>query len=81
MRWRRLANRSFVGTYALVALTGVIVARKLGAHDRGVYSIVTTVALLYAASPSTTPKRAAASRKAPTGTWRPTAGRSRAPNT
>lgn len=38
-----------VGTYALVALTGVIVARKLGAHDRGVYSIVTTVALLYAA--------------------------------
>ncbi len=37
------------GTYVLVALTGVIVARKLGAHDRGVYSIVTTVALLYAA--------------------------------
>ncbi|HZP27013.1 MAG TPA: hypothetical protein VFB90_08210, partial [Dehalococcoidia bacterium] len=37
------------GTYVLVALTGIIVARKLGAHDRGVYSIVTTVALLYAA--------------------------------
>ncbi|HXG35527.1 MAG TPA: oligosaccharide flippase family protein, partial [Dehalococcoidia bacterium] len=37
------------GTYALVALTGIVVARKLGAHDRGVYSIVTTVALLYAA--------------------------------
>jgi O-antigen/teichoic acid export membrane protein len=35
-------------SYALVAVTGIVMARALGAHDRGVYSLVTTIALTYA---------------------------------
>ena len=38
-----------VGSYGLVAIAGVVMARALGAHDRGIYSLVTTVALLFAA--------------------------------
>ncbi|MEX2159802.1 MAG: polysaccharide biosynthesis C-terminal domain-containing protein [Dehalococcoidia bacterium] len=36
-------------SYALVAITGIVMARALGAHDRGAYSLVTTIALTYAA--------------------------------
>lgn len=32
-----------VATYLLVAVGGIIVARELGAHDRGVYSLVTAI--------------------------------------
>lgn len=35
-------------SYALVAVTGIVMARALGAHDRGVYSLITTIALTYA---------------------------------
>ena len=38
-----------VGSYALVAIAGIVVARALGAHDRGVYSLVTTIGLMFAA--------------------------------
>jgi len=34
--------------YALAAITGIVVARALGPHSRGVYSLVTTTALTYA---------------------------------
>lgn len=34
--------------YGLAAVTGVVVARSLGPHARGVYSLVTTTALTYA---------------------------------
>ena len=34
--------------YLLAAVTGIVVARALGAHSRGVYSLVTTTALTYA---------------------------------
>ena len=39
-----------VGSYALVAVAGIVVARALGAHDRGVYSLVFTIAVMYAAT-------------------------------
>lgn len=32
-----------IATYLLVAIGGVVVARALGAHDRGVYSLVTAI--------------------------------------
>lgn len=38
-----------VSAYALVAVAGIVMARALGAHDRGVYSLVITIALVYAA--------------------------------
>lgn len=38
-----------VGGYALIAVGGIVVARALGAHDRGVYSLVTTIGLMFAA--------------------------------
>ena len=38
-----------VGSYGFVAIAGVVMARALGAHDRGIYSLVTTIALLFAA--------------------------------
>lgn len=34
--------------YALAAATGIVVARALGPHSRGVYSLVTTIAITYA---------------------------------
>jgi O-antigen/teichoic acid export membrane protein len=37
------------GTYGLAAVAGIVVARALGASDRGVYSLVTTIALMFAA--------------------------------
>jgi O-antigen/teichoic acid export membrane protein len=36
-------------SYALVAVGGIVMARALGAHDRGVYSLVFTIAVMYAA--------------------------------
>ena len=36
-------------TYVMVAITGIVVARALGAHDRGLYSLVTTIAIMFAA--------------------------------
>jgi O-antigen/teichoic acid export membrane protein len=36
-------------TYVMVAITGIVVARALGAHDRGLYSVVTTIAIMFAA--------------------------------
>ena len=38
-----------IGSYGLVAVAGIVVARALGAHDRGVYSLATTIALMFAA--------------------------------
>ena len=38
-----------IGSYALVAVAGIVVARALGAHGRGVYSLATTVAIMFAA--------------------------------
>lgn len=38
-----------IGSYGMVAVAGVVMARALGAHDRGVYSLVTTIALMFAA--------------------------------
>ena len=38
-----------VGSYGFVAIAGIVMARALGAHDRGIYSLVTTIALLFAA--------------------------------
>jgi O-antigen/teichoic acid export membrane protein len=38
-----------IAGYALAAITGIVVARALGANARGVYALVTTVALTYAA--------------------------------
>lgn len=37
-----------VAGYAVAAITGIIVARSLGPHARGVYALVTTVAITYA---------------------------------
>jgi O-antigen/teichoic acid export membrane protein len=37
-----------IAGYALAALTGIVVARALGPHSRGVYSLVTTTAITYA---------------------------------
>ena len=39
-----------IGGYLLAALTGIVVARALGPHSRGVYSLVTTTAITYASS-------------------------------
>ncbi len=38
-----------LGGYAIAALAGIVVARALGAHDRGVYSLAVTIPLLFAA--------------------------------
>ena len=35
--------------YGLAAVTGIVVARALGAHDRGVYVLVTTIAFMFPA--------------------------------
>src|SRR5256885_16752348 len=34
-------------TYVLTAATGIVVARALGAHGRGVYALVVTIAYLF----------------------------------
>ena len=38
-----------IGSYALVAVAGIVVARALGAHGRGIYSLATTIAIMFSA--------------------------------